>query len=77
MIYPKELLRTFLEGGPLSKRKTCAGVVGSVTMAKMGVLHSGPTVAKMGVLRSGPTVAKMDVSRSGPAVVEERVVEVS
>jgi hypothetical protein len=50
MIYRKELLRTFLEGGPLSQRKTCAGVVGSVTVAKMDVSRSAPTVVEELVL---------------------------
>jgi hypothetical protein len=50
MIYRKELLRTSLEGGPLSKRKTCAGVVGSVTVAKMDVSRSGPAVVEELVL---------------------------
>ena len=37
---------TFLEGGPLFKRKTChcAGVVGPVTEAKIDILQGAPTV---------------------------------
>jgi hypothetical protein len=50
MIHHKELLRTFLEGGPLSKRKTCAGVVESVTVTKMDVSRSAPTVVEELVL---------------------------
>jgi hypothetical protein len=50
MIYRKDLLRTFLEGGPLSKRKTCAVVVGPVTVAKIDVSRSAPTVAEELVL---------------------------
>jgi hypothetical protein len=45
-IYRQGPLRTFLEGGLLSKRKTCAGVVGSVTVAKMDVSRSAPTVVE-------------------------------
>jgi hypothetical protein len=50
MIYRQELVRTFLEDGPLSKRKTCAGVVGWVTVAKMDVMRSAPAVVEELVL---------------------------
>jgi len=50
LLYRQELVQRFLEGGPLSQEKTCAGAVGPVTVAKIDVSRSAPTVVEELVL---------------------------